>query len=175
MAFHPYPQVIRAVFNPHRFGPPLGVTPASPCSWVDRPGFGSTPGYSVALFAGLAFAVAPTLRVLAALPSSNSPDHNAKGTQSGDIAPEGTSSLLPLVSMWFQDLFHSPHWGAFHLSLTVLVHYRSHRSLSPWRVVPPASRPITRVGRYSGTPLDHIGCRLRGSHPLWRAFPGDFL
>ena len=55
--------------------------------------------------------------------------------------------------MWFQDLFHSPHRGAFHLSLTVLVHYRSHRSLSPWRVVPPASRPITRVGRYSGTPL----------------------
>ena len=63
------------------------------------------------------------------------------------------SALLPLVGMWFQDLFHSPHRGAFHLSLTVLVHYRSHRSLSPWRVVPPASRPITRVGRYSGTPL----------------------
>lgn len=82
-----------------------------------------------ALFAGLAFAVAPDLRSLASLPSSNSPDHNAKGTQSGDIAPEGTSSLLPLVSMWFQDLFHSPHWGAFHLSLTVLVHYRSHGSL----------------------------------------------
>src|SRR5690349_23957106 len=34
---------LRAVFNPHRFGPPLGVTPASPCSWVDRPGFGSAP------------------------------------------------------------------------------------------------------------------------------------
>jgi len=43
LAFHPYPQVIRTVFNPYRCGPPLGVTPASPCSWVDRPGFGSTP------------------------------------------------------------------------------------------------------------------------------------
>ena len=118
--------------------------------------------------------MAPTLKVLASLPSSNSPDHNAKGTQSGDTAPEGTSSLLPLVSMWFQDLFHSPHWGAFHLSLTVLVHYRSHRSLSPWRVVPPASRPITRVGRYSGTPLAGLGLQLRGFHPLWRAIPGDF-
>ena len=77
--------------------------------------------------------------------------------------------------MWFQDLFHSPHWGAFHLSLTVLVHYRSHRSLSPWRVVPPASRPITRVGRYSGTPLAQLHRRrLPGSHRLWRPVPRDF-
>ena len=33
--------------------------------------------------------------------------------------------LRLLVSIWFQILFHSPHRGAFHLSLTVLVHYRS--------------------------------------------------
>ena len=33
---------------------------------------------------------------------SNSPDHNAKGTQSP------LARLLPLVSTWFQDLFHSP-------------------------------------------------------------------
>ena len=37
--------------------------------------------------------------------------------------------LRPLVGAWFQDLFHSPHRGAFHLSLTVLVHYRSHGSI----------------------------------------------
>ena len=36
--------------------------------------------------------------------SSNSPDHNAKGTQSG--RPKTT--LLPLVGTRFQDLFHSP-------------------------------------------------------------------
>ena len=83
MAFHPYPQVIRAVFNPHRFGPPLGVTRASPCSWVDRPGFGSTPKNSRALVTGLAFALAPLVTSLASLLRSNSPDHNAKGTQSG--------------------------------------------------------------------------------------------
>ena len=118
--------------------------------------------------------MAPALKALAALPSSNSPDHNAKGTQSENTPGEPKGLLLPLVSMWFQDLFHSPHWGAFHLSLTVLVHYRSHRSLSPWRVVPPASRPITRVGRYSGTPLTALGLQLRGFHPLWRAIPGDF-
>ena len=33
--------------------------------------------------------------------------------------------LRPLVSVWFQELFHSLVQGAFHLSLTVLVHYRS--------------------------------------------------
>ena len=33
--------------------------------------------------------------------------------------------LRPLVGTWFQGLFHSPARGAFHLSLTVLVHYRS--------------------------------------------------
>src|SRR5215216_3159063 len=67
--------------------------------------------------------------------------------------PKPPTSLLPLVGTWFQVLFHSPHRGAFHLSLTVLVRYRSHGSLQPWRVVPPASRPAPRTGRYSGTPL----------------------
>ena len=37
--------------------------------------------------------------------------------------------LRPLVSVWFQVLFHSPVRGTFHLSLTVLVHYRSLRSI----------------------------------------------
>ena len=37
--------------------------------------------------------------------------------------------LRPLVGAWFQDLFHSPRRGSFHLSLTVLVHYRSHGSI----------------------------------------------
>ena len=33
--------------------------------------------------------------------------------------------LRPLVGTWFQVLFHSSVRSAFHLSLTVLVHYRS--------------------------------------------------
>ena len=36
-----------------------------------------------------------------------------------------TLGLRFLVSRWFQVLFHRPHRAAFHLSLTVLVHYRS--------------------------------------------------
>ena len=52
-----------------------------------------------------------------------------KARSQRDTSPKTTASLLPLVGMWFQALFHSPHRGAFHLSLTVLVHYRSHGSL----------------------------------------------
>ena len=37
--------------------------------------------------------------------------------------------LRPLVGVWFQELFHSSYRSAFLLSLTVLVHYRSHRSI----------------------------------------------
>ena len=37
--------------------------------------------------------------------------------------------LRPLEGAWCQVLFHSPSRGAFHLSLTVLVHYRSHGSI----------------------------------------------
>ena len=48
----------------------------------------------------------------------DSPTHDAKGTRSGistrDIA------LPQLVDIRFQVLFHSPHRGTFHLSLTVL-------------------------------------------------------
>ena len=36
LAFHPYPQLIRAFFNIHRFGPPLGLTRASTWPWVDH-------------------------------------------------------------------------------------------------------------------------------------------
>ena len=42
---------------------------------------------------------------------------------------EITLDLPLLVSTRFQVLFHSPHRGSFHLSLTVLVHYRSLRSI----------------------------------------------
>src|SRR5258706_12614706 len=37
LAFHPYPQLIRAFFNKHRLGPPVGVTPLSPWPRVDHP------------------------------------------------------------------------------------------------------------------------------------------
>ena len=58
----------------------------------------------------------------------NSLAHSPKGT------PSGPKSLRPVVSTQFQILFHSPRRGSFHLSLTVLVRYRSSHvfSLGGW-------------------------------------------
>ena len=62
-----------------------------------------------------------------------------------------TKGLRPLVSVWFQDLFHSVIHGSFHLSLTVLFHYRSPSSIQPYGVVPTSSYEIPRASHYSGS------------------------
>ena len=38
-------------------------------------------------------------------------------------------------------------------------------------MVPPVSHRVSRVRRYSGSSLTQLAFRLRGSHPLWLAFP----
>ncbi len=67
LAFHPYPQLIQAVFNRHWFGPPLRVTAISSWPWVDHPVSGLLRATNRtrrhALF-GLAFASAPSLKDL---------------------------------------------------------------------------------------------------------------
>ena len=84
--------------------------------------------------------------------------------------PEG---LQQFVSVWFQGLFHSPVRSTFHLSLTVLVHYRSLRSIQPYRMVPAGSHKISRVSCYSGyCQVQHL-FRLRDYHSLWFNFPVD--
>ena len=61
LEFHREPQVIRGRFNERRFGPPVGCTPPSSCSWLDRRVSGLC-HRTVALFR-LAFASAPSLRL----------------------------------------------------------------------------------------------------------------
>ena len=84
-------------------------------------GFASTTTNSNALFR-LAFATDPRLNRLALLATVT----RRLIMQKARRHPKG---LRPLVSVWFQDLFHSVIHGPFHLSLTVLVHYRSLRSI----------------------------------------------
>ena len=92
--------------------------------------------------------------------------HSTKGTRSP------SSERLPLLGgARFQALFHSPLGGAFHLSLAVLVRYRSSESVQPWRVVPPASDRVSRARPYSGSQTAVLVLRVRGSHPLRPAFP----
>ena len=84
-------------------------------------GFASTTtNYSALL--RLAFATAPILKILTLLATVT----RRLIMQKARRHPKG---LRPLVSVWFQDLFHSLIQGSFHLSLTVLVHYRSLRSI----------------------------------------------
>ena len=60
-----------------------------------------------------------------------------------------------------------PSRGTFHHSLTVLIRYRSLRSIQAYRVVPADSQQIPRARCYSGTLRQQtVSFRLRGSHPL---------
>ncbi len=85
-------------------------------------GFASTTTNYGALFR-LAFATAPQLNCLTLLATVTRRLIMQKARR------HPTKGLRPLVSVWFQDLFHSLIQGSFHLSLTVLVHYRSLRSI----------------------------------------------
>ena len=76
-----------------------------------------------------------------------------------------------LVSMQFQVLFHSPNRGSFHLSLTVLVHYRSQMSIEPWKMVLPNSHRVSRVPWYLGARQERKSFCLQVYHLLWRPFP----
>ena len=84
-------------------------------------GFASTSTNYNALFR-LAFATDPYLKYLTLLALVT----RRLIMQKARRHPKG---LRPLVSVWFQVLFHSLIQGSFHLSLTVLVHYRSLRSI----------------------------------------------
>ena len=82
--------------------------------------------------------------------------------------PEG---LRPLVSSWFQVLFHSPVRGSFHLSLTVLVHYRSLDifSLTRWFWQIHTGFHMSRATQDT----NHSNLTfIQDYHPLWCTFPG---
>ena len=85
-----------------------------------------------------------------------------------------TSLLRPLVGLRFQVLFHSLIQSTFHLSLTVLVHYRS---LESYLALPDGTGRFRRD--FAGPallriPLGLKNVRGRGYHPLWLTFPGNF-
>ena len=149
MAFHPYPQLIRWLFNARRFGPPAPVTAPSPWPWIDhsvsrlprrtarpyqtrfRYGF---PCYMVnlarqeQLVGSLYKRHAVTLLLLQPLIGGVSLARNLSAPLQEHCfsTVQVATELRPLVSARFQVLFHSPSRRSFHLSLTVLVHYRSY-------------------------------------------------
>ena len=126
LAFHPYPHLIARLFNDGAFGPPRSLTSASPWTWVDHSvsGLRHATGRCKppnALFR-LAFASAP--HVLLNLASAcNSPVHSSIGT------PSHMYSASTACRHTVSGSVSLPSRGAFHLSLTVLLLYRSPGSI----------------------------------------------
>ena len=61
---------------------------------------------------------------------------------------------------WFQGLFHSPKRGSFHLSLAVLVRYRSAERIQPCGMGSTDSDGVSRVPPYLGySRRTYIGSR----------------
>ena len=162
MAFHPYPQVIPSVFNRSGFGPPQSLTSASACPWIDHPASRLRLATDRHLKGSLSLRLGSCLNLAA---NRNSLAHSTKGTPSQRMAAPTACrhTVSGTVSL--------PSRGAFHLSLTVLVRYRSWESAQPWRVVPPASDRVSRARPYSGSQTAVLVLRVRGSHPLRPAFP----
>ena len=94
-----------------------------------------------------------SLPSLTSPPASNSLAHSTKGTPSQrEAAPTARGRTVSgTVSL--------PSRGAFHLSLTVLVRYRSQESIQAWMVVHPDSDRVPRARPYSGTrSAARVGC-----------------
>ena len=170
MAFHPYPQLIPQFCNIGGFGPPRGFTLASPWPWVAHLASGLIPATERPVQTRFRYGSGCLPLNLAT--EINSLAHSPKGTRSGGSR---RSIALPLfVGIRFQVLFHSGHPGSFHLSLTVLVHYRSPRvfSLGRWSSQLPTGFLVSRGTQ--GHQRKSARFRLRVCHPLWRTFPVSF-
>ena len=150
MAFHPYPQLIPSVFNLSGFGPPRRLTVASPWPWVDHSASGLEHATTDALF-GLALATA-TPHGLTSPHATNSQAHSSKGTPSPTAV--NCSQALTDCKRTVSGTISLPSRGTFHLSLTVLVRYRSPGSIQAYRVVPTDSQQISRARCYSGINYD---------------------
>src|SRR5579859_6123858 len=111
----------------------------------------------------------PTLALVNPATAMHSPDHSTKGTPSALGSPW---EQWPLTAGEYvvSGSLSSPSRGAFHLSLTVLVHYRSLKvvSLGGWSPLLPTNSPGFVVLR---TQLAFPHLPLRGSHPLRRRVP----
>ena len=74
-------------------------------------------------------------------------------------------SAFPACRYTISGSFDSPHRGSFHLSLAVLVHYRSISSIQAYEMVLADSGRIARVPPYLGFPLGLVSVSATGLSP----------
>ena len=167
MAFHLYPQVIPQFCNTGGFGPRRGLTPASPCPWVAHLVSGRILA-TLPLIAPASDSLSLRLHGFYNIPLNHLPprrpntggrcQHTLAGSfyKRHAVRRQGirrcTLRIPPTACQCRgSEALSSPSRGAFHLSLTVLVHYRWPGVFAPWRVVPPASHRVSRAPWYSGS------------------------
>ena len=130
LAFHLYPQVLPQFCNTGGCEPRRTFTSASLCSWIAHLVSGRIAATLVARPLQTRFpSGSPPLAEVNLQRAMHSPDHSTKGTPS---ALGSATEQWPLTAGKYEvsGSLSSPSRGAFHLSLTVLVHYRSLKVLS---------------------------------------------
>jgi hypothetical protein len=186
LAFHPYPQLIRQFFNTDRFGPPRGLTPASPWPWIDHPVSGLQPLTSSPLQirrlehlirlrricrgsrplqTRFRFGSGP--EALNHASDRNSPVHSSIGTHSRSYGARTACRHTVSGSLSLRSR------GAFHLSLTVLCAIGRQVYLA-LEGGPPGFPRDSTCPVVLGIRLWHLAFRLQGFHLLWPAFPDRF-
>src|ERR1700733_5794485 len=119
--------------------------------------------------------MAPPPSGLASLPSSNSPDHNAKGTQSGAHKSEDPCHPPTACKHVVSGSFSLPAQGCFSpvphgtRSLSVTQESLALEGGPPSFTPDYSSRALLR-----NSTTTNAGCRIPCSHRLWRPVPGDF-
>jgi hypothetical protein len=132
--------------------------------------FGSRTRDSNALFR-LAFATA-TPPGLTSPRTTDSQAHSSKGTPSPHH--QKSSKALTDCRQPVSGTLSLPSRGTFHLSLTVLVHYRSPGSIQPYQMVLADSRQVLGAHRYSGKRTRRTDSfHLPDYHRLRSCFPTD--
>ena len=116
----PYPQVIPPVFNLGGFGPPRGLTPASACPWIAHP--------ASRLRCATERPVQTRSRC-GSLASLTSPHAVTRWLILQKARRHSASTAPTACRHTVSGTISLPSRGAFHLSLTVLVHYRSQESI----------------------------------------------